>query len=47
MVRHYLNTEPAQDMEVLRMQYVEAVWLEERSVNVIASAFAKAFEGQK
>jgi len=46
LIRHYLYAEPAQDIEVLTSQYVEAVWLEERQTNVTAGAIAKALGGK-
>lgn len=46
LVRHYLNDEPATDMEKLISQYIEAVWLEERQMNVTAGAIAKALSGK-
>lgn len=46
LIRHYLNTEPSQDMDALMSQYVEAVWMEERQMNVMAGAIAKALGGK-
>ena len=46
LVRHYLYVEPAQDMEALMSQYIEAVWMEERQINVMAGAIAKALGGK-
>ncbi|MBI4621038.1 MAG: hypothetical protein HY739_12905 [Desulfobacterales bacterium] len=46
MVRHYLQLEPAQDIETLMSQYIEAAWIEERQMNVMAGAIAKAFGGK-
>ena len=46
LVRHYLLAEPAQDIETLMSQYVEAVWIEDRQVNVMAAAIAKALGGK-
>jgi hypothetical protein len=46
LIRHYLSAEPAQDMETLMSQYVEAVWIEERQANVMAGAVAKALGGK-
>ena len=43
LIRHYLHTEPAENMETLLSQYVEAIWIEERQINVTASAISKAF----
>lgn len=47
LVRHYLNTEPAEDTDTLLGQYAEALWIEERQTNVLAGALAKALGGKR
>ena len=42
LVRHYLHAEPAEDMDDLVNQYVEAMWIEERQMDVMVAAIAKA-----
>ncbi len=42
MIRHYLATEPEQDMERLMDQYAEAIWMEARTIDAMAAAIAKA-----
>ena len=46
LIRHYLRAEPEEDMEKLMAQYVEALWVEERQINAMAAAIAKAL-GEK
>jgi len=46
MVRHYLNREPAEEIDRLMEQYVEAAWVEERTISAMAAAIAKAFGGK-
>lgn len=45
LVRCYLHTEPAEDLDALTEQYVAAMWVEERRVDVIAAGVAKGFGG--
>lgn len=46
MVRHYLLEQPAQDVEELLEQYVEALWIEERQLQVMAAAIGKVLGGK-
>ncbi|BCS55199.1 hypothetical protein GSbR_26000 [Geobacter sp. SVR] len=46
LVRHYLHTEPAQELEELMEQYVEALWIEDRQATLLTNAVAKAFGGK-
>lgn len=43
MVWHYLHREPATDLNELLEQYVDALWIEERQVQVMTEATARAF----
>lgn len=43
MVWHYLHREPATDLNDLMAQYVDALWIEERQVQVMTEATARAF----
>ena len=47
LIRHYLRIKPSEDMIELLKQYVVALWVEERSIDVMASAIAKALGGEK
>lgn len=47
LVRHYLRSEPDQDLEELYRQYAEALWIEERQAMIMTNAVAKAFNGGK
>jgi len=47
LVRHYLRVEPDQDFELFLEQYAEALWMEKRQVQAMASAVAKGFGGDK
>lgn len=46
LVRHYLYTEPAQDLDELLEQYAEALWMEERQALVLTNAVARAMGGK-
>lgn len=46
LVRHYLHTEPAQDLDELMEQYAEALWIEERQATLMTNAVAKAFNSK-
>lgn len=46
LVRHYLLTEPAQDLDDLVEQYADALWIEERQMTVMTNALARAFGGK-
>lgn len=42
-MRCYLRTQPAEGLEELIGQYVEALWIEERQAEVMTAAVARAF----
>lgn len=45
-MRHYLRAEPAEDLDGLIEQYVEALWIEERQIEVMKAGTIKAFAGR-
>jgi len=47
LIRHYLRIEPSENMVEFLRQYVAALWIEERSMNVMAAAIAKALGGKE
>lgn len=46
MIRQQLNQAPADDMTQFIEQYTQALWLEERQMDVMAGAIAKALGGK-
>jgi hypothetical protein len=46
LVRHYLHTAPALDLDGLLEQYAEALWIEERKTTLMTNAMAKAMGGK-
>jgi hypothetical protein len=46
LVRHYLHTEPAQDMDELMRQHAKALWIEERLQTVMTNAVARGMGGK-
>ncbi|MDD5107557.1 MAG: hypothetical protein PHC49_18335 [Desulfuromonadaceae bacterium] len=46
LIRHYLHTEPGQDLDTLQQQYTEALWLEEREISMMATAIGRALGGK-
>jgi len=46
VIRGYLHVEPSKEMEGFLRQYVVALWLEERAIDVMAAGMAKALGGK-
>lgn len=44
-MRCYLHEDPAEDLDALIEQYVAALWVEERRVEVMASGVSRGFAG--
>ncbi len=47
MIRHYLRIEPDENLNGLLEQYADAAWMEERTVEAMAAAVAKALGAGK